>query len=47
MQLVVVGIRNDNMQFAVDKESLVVERGEVVLLARRGELKYTALQAKR
>ena len=47
MQPVAVNIWNDNVQFAVDRESLVVERGEVALLARHVELQYTALRAKR
>lgn len=47
MQLVKVGIWNDNMHFAVDRESLVVERGEVALLARHVELQNTSLRAKR
>ena len=47
MQPVVVNIWNDNVQFAVDRESLVVERGEVAFLARHVELQYTALRAKR
>ena len=47
MQPVVVGIWNDNMQFAVDRESLVVERGEVALFARHVELQNTSLRAKR
>ena len=45
VQLVVVGMWNHNVQFAGERESLVAERGEVVI-PRPRELKYTALQAK-
>ncbi|WP_166783924.1 hypothetical protein [Cryobacterium sp. Hz9] len=47
MRPVVVSIWNDNVQFAVDWTSLVVERGEVAFLARHMELQYTSLRAKR
>ncbi|SEO04942.1 hypothetical protein SAMN05216281_1285 [Cryobacterium luteum] len=47
MQPVAVKIWNDNKPFAVDRESLVVERGKVALLARHVELQNTSLRAKR